>query len=112
MEIVGMNKKERRANIEEGIEIYMKNTRAELDDLDAKAAAEGCQEGVSFSIHHLTHSFIPNRIFLNPIKTIDFLMHLDPAPCQSREPGLSLQKETERSRCALSLYNIMYILRE
>lgn len=38
-------------------------------------------------------------------------MHLDPAPCQSREPGFSLQKETERSRCALSLY-IMYILRK
>lgn len=39
-------------------------------------------------------------------------MHLDPAPCFGREPGLSLQKETERSRCALSLYNIMYILRK
>ena len=35
-------------------------------------------------------------------------MHLDPAPCFGREPGFSLQKETERSRCALSLYNIMY----
>ena len=40
MEIVGMSKKERRANVEEGIEIYLKNTRAELDDLDAKAAAK------------------------------------------------------------------------
>lgn len=40
-------------------------------------------------------------------------MHLDPAPCFGREPGFSLQKETERSRCALSLYiNIMYILRK
>ncbi len=44
MEIVGMNKKERRANIEEGIEIYMKNTRAELDDLDAKAAAKAAKK--------------------------------------------------------------------
>ena len=40
-------------------------------------------------------------------------MHLDPAPCFGREPGFSLQRETERSRCALSLYNnIMYILRK
>ena len=39
-------------------------------------------------------------------------MHLDPAPCFGREPGFSLQKETERSRCALSLYIIMYILRK
>lgn len=39
-------------------------------------------------------------------------MHLDPAPCFGREPGFSLQKETERSRCTLSLYNIMYILRK
>ena len=40
----GVNKKERRANIEEGIEIYMKNTRAELDDLDAKAAAKAAKK--------------------------------------------------------------------
>ena len=40
MEIIGMSKKERRANVEEGIEIYLKNTRAELDEQDAKAAAK------------------------------------------------------------------------
>lgn len=38
MEIVGMSKKERRANIEDGIEVYLKNTRAELEELDTKAA--------------------------------------------------------------------------
>lgn len=42
-------------------------------------------------------------------------MHLDPAPCQNREPGFSMQKETEHSRwgSALSLYTIiMCILRK
>ena len=44
MEIVGMSKQERRQNIEEGIEIYVNNTRAELDELDAKAAAKAAKK--------------------------------------------------------------------
>ena len=35
-----MSKKERRANVEEGIEIYLKNTRDELAEMDAKEAAK------------------------------------------------------------------------
>ena len=39
-----MSKQERRQNIEEGIEIYVNNTRAELDELDAKAAAKAAKK--------------------------------------------------------------------
>ena len=44
MEYIGMSKKERRANVEEGIEIYLKNTRDELAEMDAKEAAKAAKK--------------------------------------------------------------------
>ena len=33
-----MNREERRANVEEGLEIYIKNTRADIEEIRAKDA--------------------------------------------------------------------------
>ena len=44
MEYIGMSKKERRANVEEGIEIYVTNCRAELEEMDAKDAAKAAKK--------------------------------------------------------------------
>ena len=44
MEDIGMSKKERRANVEEGIEIYVTNCRAELEEMDAKDAAKAAKK--------------------------------------------------------------------
>jgi len=39
MEIFNMNRDERRANVAEGLEIYITNTRAEMEEVAAKDAA-------------------------------------------------------------------------
>ncbi|MCF0122817.1 MAG: hypothetical protein HUJ67_01745 [Ruminiclostridium sp.] len=44
MEIFNMNKKERRENIEEGIDIYLSSVHAELENEDAKQAAKAAKK--------------------------------------------------------------------
>ncbi len=44
MEYIGMSKKERRANVEEGIEIYVTNCRAELEEMDARTRPKAAKK--------------------------------------------------------------------
>ena len=62
MEYIGMSKKERRANVEEGIEIYVTNCRAELEEMDAKDAAKAAKKAGRIAAEGMSYALTENGV--------------------------------------------------